>query len=348
MTKKYQKLSIISFSNNPDMDYYFNLKKEVFPTPIFLGPASNGNNLLDISCFSHKNGLSIRLLFDVFWAILQSIRLRSKGITHVIFDNTHISSVVYGVFFKALRIKQIHTIHDQTVHPGKNSLVTELYYRYFCKYFSDEYIFFSKVKFEFDPQKPAHFMRLCGFEKNEPSTLKGKDVLFFGRMQPYKGIEYLATLSCYLELHHPDSKLIVMGQGHSPHLEALHQRANVVVSNRYFSKAELIRVASQCAVTALPYTSATQSGVMIESYSLGLPVVYFKVGSLHDYCPNETFGLAAELGDLETFNHNLSAYLQDTPNSKKRLLDVFNEEFGVAAFQKQFTKLVNQILATPK
>lgn len=347
MTKKFQKLSIISFSKNPDMERYFKLKKEVFPHPIYLGPARHRTSLFDISCFSRKNGLSILLFLDIVWATLQSIRLRFKGVTHVIFDNVHISSIFYGILFKALKIKQIHTIHDQTIHPGSSSLVTAIYYKYYCKYFSDEYIFFSNASFEFDPDKKNHVLKLCGFEKYESSRSTGKNALFFGRIQPYKGIEYLAAISDYLLVHHKDSKLVVMGRGYSPHLESLQQRSNVVVSNKFFSKEDLVQVAQQCAVTVLPYTSATQSGVMIESYSLGLPVVFFNAGSLRDYCPDDRFGLSAEIGDIDTLCQNLSTFLSVAPNAKGLLLNAFDTEFGVSAFEQQFIDLANRVLATP-
>lgn len=345
MVVKSRKLSVISCSNNPDMDYYFQLKKQAVVEAMYLGPSSCVmDSVLSIACFSNKNGPSVRLVLDILWALMQSIRLKFCGVTHVVFDNVHIANVMYGACFKILRIRQIHTIHDQVIHPGNNSRVTQLYYQYFCRYFADEYIFFSDNVFAFDSNKKGHKLKLCGFQKHAPEDVSGKDVLFFGRIQPYKGLEYLLGIAGFLENQYPQSRLIVMGSGESPYLQQLSNRANVQVCNRFFSKEELIEAARNSAVTVLPYTSATQSGVMIESYSLGLPVVSFDVGCLAEYCPNDDYGYTVPLSDTNAFNQKVGMFIDNVELCKNKLLNNFDQEFGVIAFNQQFKDFVFRLL----
>ena len=326
------------------MDYYFQLKKQAVSDAVFFGPSSCAHtSLLDVACFSRKNGLSLRLIFDVFWALSQSIRLKFAGVTHVLFDNVHIANVVYGICFKLLRIEQIHTIHDQVIHPGRHARVTELYYQYFCRPCADKYVFFSDGLFLFDPDKKSHVLKLCGFEQYCKPTKGGQNVLFFGRIQPYKGLEYLEAIADFLRHQYPQSRLIVMGSGYSPYLSNLGKRANVRLYNRFFSKEELITAAESSAVTVMPYTSATQSGVMIESYSLGLPVVFFDVGRLSDYCLNDIFGQAVELGDLDQFNRYIAYYIDHSAAVHQRLLDKFESMYGVTAFNQQYRQLIRNL-----
>lgn len=341
---KSPKISVISCSSNPDMVYYFQIKKQAVSDAIYLGPSICAHtSLLHIACFSHKNGFSLRLFFDVLWGLVQSLRLKFFGVTHVLFDNVHIANVAYGIFFKILRIKQIHTIHDRAIHPGSNARVTELYYQYFCRLCADEYVFFSNGLFVFDPDKKGHVLKLCGFEQYDKQTTGGRDVLFFGRIQPYKGVEHLEAIADFLGDQYPQSRLIVMGSGDSPYLSNLDERANVELHNRYFSKEELIAAAEFSAVTVVPYTSATQSGVMIESYSLGLPVVFFDVGCLSEYCPSDIFGRPVALGDVDQFNRCVADYIDDSASASQRLLASFESMYGLTAFHEQYRQLIKRL-----
>jgi glycosyltransferase involved in cell wall biosynthesis len=345
MDEKFQKLSVVSCSNNPDMHHYFSLKRKYFPDLQCIGPPSDDfNNLLNRSCFSRTNGISLWLVIDLFFSFFQSIRLKLKGVEIVIFDNVHVVNIFYGCFLRLLNIRQIHTIHDQVVHPGVKSKSTEFYYRYFCPKFANSYIFFSENKFLFDPSKNYHRLKLSGFDDNTSSpNSNSNDVIFFGRIEPYKGLEFLDAVSSYLSVHHPDSKLIIMGSGKSCHLDNLKDNCNVELLNSVYSKADLINKSRSCCVSIMPYTSATQSGVMIESYSLGLPAVFFDVGSLRENCDNKMFGLAVNLGDIDAFNSAISHFIKYPFISKDYLKENFGHSYGIPAFRIQFRELLASI-----
>ena len=120
-----------------------------------------------------------------------------------------------------------------------------------------------------------------------------KTILFFGRIKPYKGLEYLMAASRRLPAKHNDYRLLVVGsldtlngeQYNNAIREAIRAdvpgvrtvlRAEFVPDNDielYFKAADVL---------VLPYTDIYQSGVLFLAHSFGLPVLAADVGSLKD------------------------------------------------------------------
>jgi glycosyltransferase involved in cell wall biosynthesis len=113
----------------------------------------------------------------------------------------------------------------------------------------------------------------------EPHTL-----LFFGRIWPYKGLRYLLAAMPLIAERIPDVKLIIAGRG-----EALERYfPNGYDPNRYeilndfIPVTEVVGLFQRSALTVLPYTESSQSGVAALSYGLGTPVVASRVGGLSE------------------------------------------------------------------
>jgi glycosyltransferase involved in cell wall biosynthesis len=119
-----------------------------------------------------------------------------------------------------------------------------------------------------------------------------KAVLFFGRITPYKGLEYLVRALADLDKKARGYRLIVAGtpHGHEDYWGGIRQTLIAtgldprVIARTEFIPEEEIEVFFKAAdVLVLPYTDIFQSGVLILSYSFGLPVVSADVGSLGEY-----------------------------------------------------------------
>lgn len=119
-----------------------------------------------------------------------------------------------------------------------------------------------------------------------------KTILFFGRITPYKGLEYLINALQQALARREDYRLIVAGRPENDcqvYWNAMQERIREDVrSGRILLRAyhipdnetELYFKAAD--VLVLPYRQIYQSGVLFLGYSFGLPVLAADVGSLKD------------------------------------------------------------------
>jgi D-inositol-3-phosphate glycosyltransferase len=118
-----------------------------------------------------------------------------------------------------------------------------------------------------------------------------RTILFFGRITPYKGLEYLIAAFQRILAGRDDYRLIIAGRPKNcegywrPIREAI--RADVQ-SGRVLLRADFVpdeetEVYFKAAdVLVLPYRDIYQSGVLFLGHSFGLPVLVADVGSLKD------------------------------------------------------------------
>ena len=116
------------------------------------------------------------------------------------------------------------------------------------------------------------------------SQVRAEDnlILFFGRIWGYKGLEYLIRAEPYITAQVPSTRIIIAGEGDdfNRYRQMMVHPERFIVYNEYVSvekRAELFRRAS---VVALPYTEASQSGVIPVAYTFSKPVVATTVGGL--------------------------------------------------------------------
>jgi glycosyltransferase involved in cell wall biosynthesis len=103
-------------------------------------------------------------------------------------------------------------------------------------------------------------------------------VLFFGRLLRYKGLEYL--LEAFRRLDPRRFELVIAGEGDLSeyHIEG----ENIRTLNRFIPDEEMATLFNTAHAVALPYLSASQSGVAYMAYAFEKPVVATRVGALAD------------------------------------------------------------------
>ena len=67
---------------------------------------------------------------------------------------------------------------------------------------------------------------------------------------------------------------------------------------------ELDELISNASLTILPYTSATQSGVIIKSYALGTPVAVSDIEGLSEYVTDKDLGLEFNLSKKKSIRNS--------------------------------------------
>ena len=112
--------------------------------------------------------------------------------------------------------------------------------------------------------------------------------VFFGRLLPSKGLTDLMDAFAIVRGRRPDARLVIAGPPQRRSQEGETQRGVrergledvVAVDSRYLPNEEVRPLMELASFVVLPYTSATQSGVLHVAYACGRPVIATRVGGL--------------------------------------------------------------------
>lgn len=143
-------------------------------------------------------------------------------------------------------------------------------------------------------------------------------LLFFGRISPYKGLDIL--LDAYRDLSKDANlRLCIVGAGNlRPYLQQLQSLPRVEVVNRWIRDEEVGHFFRQADIVVLPYTSASQSGVVAIAAAFGMPVVATKVGGLPEQIEDKVSGLLVNPGSSNELADALE-FLIHAPTEAARL-----------------------------
>ena len=247
--------------------------------------------------------------FDIIslYKILKKIRKEHFDV--IFFETLHVWNLPI-LIFKGKRIKTFQMIHDVIPHTGdKQEKSVELMNRAVCK-FSD-YIVICNNKYQniltdsynVDPGRIVTH-RLWRTFPGYVKPCYSNRVLFFGRINAYKGVDKLYEIikQC------PDIQFDIVGRvdNNSEQLiEKIKELPNATVTDRYVTNEELERFFIGCDWIVLPYNSATQSGVIIDSYRYGKPIIAFDVGAISEQVVEGKTGFLIAPEDIIGFSDRL-------------------------------------------
>ena len=141
------------------------------------------------------------------------------------------------------------------------------------------------------PPVPDIVLRETALDRGKQDD--GRTILFFGRIWPYKGLEYLIRAEPLITERVPDARIVIAGQGE----EFAKYRAMMVnpdhfeIHNEYVSDPDLVRHFSRATVVVLPHVEASISGVVGVAYTFGKPIVATAVGILPELVEHRRTGL---------------------------------------------------------
>ena len=125
-------------------------------------------------------------------------------------------------------------------------------------------------------------------------------ILFFGFIREYKGLDMLIEAMADQELQQMPVKLIVAGEFYEDEnkylgrVEELGLQDKIIFYKQFISTNEVSRYFSACDIVALPYKTATQSGVTQVAFHFEKPMLVTKVGGLGEIVPHEKIGYVVE------------------------------------------------------
>lgn len=131
-----------------------------------------------------------------------------------------------------------------------------------------------------------------------PDPTTPRTLLFFGRLERYKGVDYLLTafaqLADLLGDDAPPLRLILAGPGRLPALWVGNLPRGVELRNRLIDDDEALALFREMDLLVLPYVDATQSALVAAAYYFGKPVLVTRAGALSEYVVEDETGFVAE------------------------------------------------------
>ena len=209
-------------------------------------------------------------------------------------------------------------VHVDNITPHENHFYDRVLNRYFLRSV-DGFVYMSEaVKSDLDTYglgKPALFSPHPLFDtygqrvdRTEACTRLGLDpqteyTMFFGYIRDYKGLDLL--IDAWAMLHKrgltEGRKLLVVGEVYGADTKYTEQIARlgledeVVMHTRFVPDGEVADYFSVAQMVALPYKSATQSGVTQVAYAFGVPMIVTRVGGLAEIVRDGVVGLLADV-----------------------------------------------------
>jgi len=125
-------------------------------------------------------------------------------------------------------------------------------------------------------------------------------VLFFGRIHKYKGLDYLISAANEVVTDLPNVKFTVAGKGDDiSALRAIAKPGSVEFIDRFIPDNEVAQLFLDADVVVLPYTAASQSGVLALAASFGKPAIVTRTGGLPEMIEAGDMGVIVPPADVE-------------------------------------------------
>jgi glycosyltransferase involved in cell wall biosynthesis len=198
--------------------------------------------------------------------------------------------------------KIVLTVHDPFPHTGEKNLrrtiVERIAYRLCNKFVllnnkqADKFIKVHHI----NPQSIVinklgtyDCIRLFNTPTNK---INNPYILFYGRISPYKGIEYLLEAFVRIHTKYPELHLIVAGSGDYHFDISKYQNLSYIeFRNYHIGMQESAQLFYNAKFIVCPYLDATQSGVVMTAYTMNKTIIATKVGALEESVINNETGI---------------------------------------------------------
>ena len=168
-------------------------------------------------------------------------------------------------------------------------------------------------------------------------------VLFFGRINPYKGVDNLLEIARMC----PEIQFDVIGRV-DPQMrtivDQLAKEKNVNLNNEYVTDEEMRKAFINCDWIIVPYNSASQSGIIIDAYKYSRPVIAFSVGAISEQVSDGKSGYLVEAGNNKKFADKLKEAMKMDENAygemSKYAYEYGSKKYAVNGAVKRFTEML--------
>ncbi len=280
------------------------------------------------------------------WDIVSRINKYKPDVVHV--QSTHFwFSLAQMMLWK---YPSVTTFHDVKPHLGEERVSTAVINYLIRKHSKKLFVHGQYLKqLMIDMYKvPADKISVIPFAEHYDSPLNeyqtpnvvedGNLVLFFGRILPYKGLEYLIQAEPLINKEVPEAKIAIAGEGEAfaKYEKMIKNREHFIIHNCYVEPAKAAELFQRCSLVVLPYVEASQSGVITTAYGFKKPVVVTNVGSLPEIVEDGKTGFVVPSRDPAALAGAIVKMLKDK---------TLRHDMGEKAYQKLKTELSWSVVA---
>lgn len=278
----------------------------------------------------YKANSKINKLTALFWppcSIVKQLKdyIEEQGIdvVHFLTSEVPYSSTIIGL---SKKYKVFFTVHDLHPHEAKKVFYKQfrhkMLYRNLAKtrlgvnnMITNSRSQEEELKAMF-PKKHIFFHEFPSLINNSivKGTLKPKEldgienyVLFFGRIEQYKGVD-LAYRAFTTDIELKRKTLVIAGSGEIYFPVDAAKSRNVIIINRYIKDEEVAWLFNHAKLTLYPYISATQSGVLSVSCYFAKPIIASDVPFFRSVSKNK-LGVNFKVGDMNDMIEKLKRLL---------------------------------------
>jgi len=258
------------------------------------------------------------------WTAVRFLRQWRPDIIHIQVDYDY---RVYLTLAGLPHVPCVDTVHDAQPHLGEYKTYSrkpDWRIRHLTRRHADQFIVHGEaIKNDFCREDKIALERAtviphpayefyCRFEESRISQTHN-EVLFFGRIWEYKGLDLLIQAEPLVSAAIPDVKFVIGGQGQDlGQYEAMMTHPErFEIHNRFLTDPEVTGLFQRAALIVAPYREASQSGVVMIAYALGRPVIVTNVGSLAEVVRDGETGLVIAPNDSMALAEAIVRLLRD-------------------------------------
>ena len=250
-----------------------------------------------------------RKTFDIItlYSIIQWIK--SKKFDVVYFESLHVWNLAIMIAI-GKNARKYQVIHEVIPHEGDSQVRgVELMNKAVCRIAdiivlrNRKYITHMMKKYAISSSKVKCLELWRRFPPFTLPVFSGR-VLFFGRINPYKGIDNLIEIVRMC----PEIQFDIIGRvdpNTKDLVETLAKEKNVNLVNGYVTNTEMEKAFINSDWVVVPYNTASQSGVIIDAYKFSRPVIAFNVGAIAEQVDEGRSGFLIEPGKNDAFAKKL-------------------------------------------
>jgi glycosyltransferase involved in cell wall biosynthesis len=276
-----------------------------------------GMNFLNLQGSQRADVSLIRKVFRLLAYYAKLIRYAATAkpkIFHILWNNQFelFDRTLLTLFYRFLGKRIVLTVHNVNARrrDSKDTHLNRLTLRIQYRLADQIFVHTERMKLELSEEFGVQGARVTvipfGINNAVPNTCLSqreakqrlgihddqKAILFFGRITPYKGLEYLISAFQQVLARRDDYRLIVAGRPENDcqkYWGAIQERiredvrrGRVLLRADHIPDDETELYFKAADVLVLPYRQIYQSGVLFLGYSFGLPILASDVGALKD------------------------------------------------------------------